>query len=109
MQPAARRTCAELGAIQEGNFADDQRAVSALEGTTAAVGPVDRNTVEHRGADDYAFRGLEGDAHADRGIGKDRRPLNATLRELRPDAERAVEEQSGRLQAIELAVEVVQP
>ena len=55
------------------------------------------------------MRGFECDAHADRGVGKDRRPFHATLRELRPDPERAVEKQSGRLQTVELAIEVVEP
>ena len=107
-QPAGCRTRSDLRAIQEGNFGDDQRAVAGLKDAMAAVGPVDRNTVEHRDAHDNAFLGLEGDAHAGRGVGKDRRPFHAALSELRPDAERAVEEQSGRLQAIELAIEVVE-
>src|ERR1022692_653390 len=91
-QPTARRTHTNLRAIEEGNLSDDQSAVPALEDAATAVRPVDGNAVEHRGADDDAFRWLERDAHANGGIGKDRWTLHATLRELRPDPEGAVEE-----------------
>src|SRR6266536_5550355 len=105
---SARWTRPPLRAIQEVDFRDDQRAIASLENAAAAVRSVDRDAVEHRDADDQAFRGLERDAHADGGVGKDRWPLHTTLRELRSDPERAVEEQPCRQQAIELAIEVVE-
>lgn len=109
-QPKAWAHRAPVGkrAIQERNFSRQQRAVSVFENALAAIRPVQWNAVEHRGADDYAFDGLSGDPQAHRGIGENRRPFDTALREFRADPERAVQEQSGRLEAIELAVEVIE-
>src|SRR5437762_10687680 len=47
------------------------------------------------------------DARGERGARKNRGPRGAALRELRPHAEGTVQEQRGRVQPVELAVQVV--
>jgi hypothetical protein len=72
-----------------------------------SIRPVDRRAVEDRGPKDDIASRLESEASSHRGVGKDRGSSLTALGKFGTDAKRTVDEESGGLDPVELAVQVV--